>query len=217
MRYSSDLPRFSNAVMLSDREIIQHVTISPFFCHGYADVVNNMAKIGQISLERRAKLMADAPKQRLSNGLTSFGYDLTLAPRFKVFTNVHCAVVDPLNFDIGSFVDIEGDSCIIPPNSFCLAESVETIEMPTDTMAVCVGKSSYARCGVFVGITPIEAGWRGTVTIEMSNTTPIPARVHANQGIAQLVFFRNEDGCALSYADKKGKYQDQSGITLARG
>jgi dCTP deaminase len=150
----------------------------------------------------------------VSYGLTSYGYDVRVGRRFKVFTNVRCAVVDPKNFDRASFVDVEGDFCLIPPNSFALAETVEYLEIPRDIVAVCVGKSTYARCGIIVNVTPLEPEWRGKITIEISNTTPLPAKIYANEGIAQILFLRGEQVCKVSYGDKKGKYQDQKGLTL---
>jgi dCTP deaminase len=150
----------------------------------------------------------------ISFGLTSYGYDVRVGRKFKVFTNARCAVVDPKNFDPASFVDIEGDYCLIPPNSFALAETVEYLEIPRDIIAVCLGKSTYARIGIIVNITPLEPEWRGKITIEISNTTPLPAKIYANEGIAQILFFRADAVCETSYADKKGKYQDQKGLTL---
>jgi dCTP deaminase len=150
----------------------------------------------------------------ISYGVTSYGYDVRVGRKFKVFTNARCAVVDPKNFDPASFVDIESDSCLIPPNSFALAETVEYLEIPRDFIAICIGKSTYARCGIIVNITPLEPEWRGKITIEISNTTPLPAKVYANEGIAQILFFRADAVCQTSYADKKGKYQDQQGLTL---
>jgi dCTP deaminase len=150
----------------------------------------------------------------VSYGVTSYGYDVRVGRKFKVFTNAHCAVVDPKNFDPASFVDIEGDYCLIPPNSFALAETVEFLEIPRDIIAICVGKSTYARCGIIVNVTPLEPEWRGRVTIEISNTTPLPAKIYAGEGIAQILFLRTDAVCQTSYADKKGKYQDQKGLTL---
>jgi dCTP deaminase len=150
----------------------------------------------------------------ISYGVTSYGYDVRVGRRFKVFTNVRCAVVDPKHFDPDSFVDIEGDFCLIPPNSFALAETVEHLEIPRDVIGVCVGKSTYARCGIIVNVTPLEPEWRGRVTIEISNTTPLPAKIYAGEGIAQILFLKAEAVCRTSYADKKGKYQDQKGLTL---
>jgi dCTP deaminase len=149
----------------------------------------------------------------LSYGVSSYGYDVRVGRRFKLFTNVYGALVDPKNFVPTSFVDIEADSCIIPPNSFALAETVEYLEIPRDVICVCVGKSTYARCGIIVNVTPLEPEWRGKITIEISNTTPLPAKIYANEGIAQILFFRADAApCETSYADKKGKYQDQPGL-----
>jgi dCTP deaminase len=150
----------------------------------------------------------------ISYGVTSYGYDVRVGRNFKVFTNAHCVVVDPKHFDPQSFVDIEGDFCLIPPNSFALAETVEYLEVPRDVICVCLGKSTYARCGIIVNVTPLEPEWRGRVTIEISNTTPLPAKIYANEGIAQILFLKTDAVCRTSYADKKGKYQDQKGLTL---
>lgn len=150
----------------------------------------------------------------ISYGVSSYGYDVRVGRRFKVFTNARCAVVDPKNFDPASFVDMEGDWCLIPPNSFALAETVEYLEIPRDIVAICVGKSTFARCGIIVNVTPLEPEWRGKVTIEISNTTPLPAKIYANEGIAQILFLRADQVCRTSYADKRGKYQDQKGLTL---
>jgi dCTP deaminase len=150
----------------------------------------------------------------ISYGITSYGYDVRVGRNFKVFTNARCAVVDPKQFDPASFVDIEGEYCLIPPNSFALAETVEFFEIPRNILAICVGKSTYARCGIIVNVTPLEPEWRGRVTIEISNTTPLPAKIYAGEGIAQILFLRTDAVCETSYADKKGKYQDQQGLTL---
>jgi dCTP deaminase len=150
----------------------------------------------------------------ISYGVTSYGYDVRVGRRFKVFTNAFCAVVDPKHFDPASFVDIEADFCLIPPNSFALAETVEFLEIPRDIIAICVGKSTFARCGIIVNVTPLEPEWRGKITIEISNTTPLPAKIYAGEGIAQILFLRTEAVCETSYADKQGKYQDQQGLTL---
>ena len=149
----------------------------------------------------------------ISYGLSSYGYDIRVSSEFKVFTNLHSAVVDPKNFDPNSFVEIENDYCIIPPNSFALAKTVEYFRIPRSTVTVCVGKSTYARCGIIVNVTPFEPEWEGYVTLEISNTTPIPAKIYSNEGIAQVLFFEGDEECQISYADKKGKYQKQTGIT----
>jgi dCTP deaminase len=150
----------------------------------------------------------------ISYGLSSYGYDIRVANEFKVFTNINSTVVDPKNFDARSFVDVTSDLCIIPPNS--LAKTVEYFRIPRDVLTVCVGKSTYARCGLIVNVTPFEPEWEGFVTLEISNTTPLPARVYANEGIAQVLFFQSDEVCEVSYADKKGKYQGQQGLTLPR-
>ena len=150
----------------------------------------------------------------ISYGVTSYGYDVRVDRHFKVFTNVWGSTVDPKQFDPKSFVDVVGDSCIIPPNSFALAETIEYLEIPRNVLGICVGKSTYARCGIIVNVTPLEPEWRGRVTIEISNTTPLPAKIYAGEGIAQFLFLKSDDVCRISYADKKGKYQDQKGLTL---
>ena len=152
----------------------------------------------------------------ISYGLSSYGYDIRVADEFKVFTNINSTVVDPKNFDARSFVDLKTDICIIPPNSFALAKTIEYFRIPRDVLTVCVGKSTYARCGLIVNVTPFEPEWEGFVTLEISNTTPLPARVYANEGIAQVLFFQSDEPCEISYADKKGKYQKQQGLTLPR-
>ncbi|PYR78652.1 MAG: dCTP deaminase [Acidobacteria bacterium] len=152
----------------------------------------------------------------VSYGLSSYGYDIRVADEFKVFTNINSTVVDPKNFDARSFVDMKTDVCIIPPNSFALARTLEYFRIPRDVLTVCVGKSTYARCGLIVNVTPFEPEWEGYVTLEISNTTPLPARVYANEGIAQVLFFQSDEPCEVSYADKKGKYQKQQGLTLPR-
>lgn len=150
----------------------------------------------------------------ISYGLSSYGYDARVADEFKIFTNVDSAVVDPKDFAANSFVDRQTDVCVIPPNSFALARTVEYFRVPEDVLVICLGKSTYARCGIIVNVTPLEPEWRGRVTIEISNTTPLPAKIYANEGIAQILFLRAEAVCRTSYADKKGKYQDQPGLTL---
>ena len=152
----------------------------------------------------------------ISYGLSSYGYDIRVADEFKVFTNINSTVVDPKNFDARSFVDVKAGVCIIPPNSFALSRTVEYFRIPRDVLTVCVGKSTYARCGLIVNVTPFEPEWEGFVTLEISNTTPLPAKVYANEGIAQVLFFQSDEVCEVSYADKKGKYQRQQGLTLPK-
>ena len=152
----------------------------------------------------------------ISYGVSSYGYDVRVGDEFKVFTNVYNTVVDPKSFDPKSFVDIKADVCIIPPNSFALASTIEYFRIPRDVLTVCLGKSTYARCGIIVNVTPFEPEWEGHVTIEISNTTPLPAKIYANEGIAQVLFFQSDEPCARSYKDKKGKYQSQRGVTLPR-
>ena len=152
----------------------------------------------------------------ISYGVSSYGYDLRVSDEFKIFTNVNNAVVDPKNFDETSFVDFKGDVCIIPPNSFALGRSVEYFRIPRNVITVCLGKSTYARCGIITNVTPFEPEWEGYVTLEISNTTPLPAKIYANEGIAQVLFFESDDSPTISYADKKGKYQGQTGITTAK-
>jgi dCTP deaminase len=152
----------------------------------------------------------------ISYGLSSYGYDIRVGRRFKIFTNVNSAVVDPKSFSAESLVDFEGDRCIIPPNSFALAETVERVKLPRDVLGICLGKSTYARCGIIVNVTPIEPEWEGVITLEISNTTPLPAVIHANEGIAQLVFLQAEAVCERSYPERGGRYHRQEGLTLPR-
>lgn len=152
----------------------------------------------------------------ISYGASSYGYDIRCSNEFKVFSNVYNTVVDPKNFDENSFVDIQGDHCIMPPNSFALTRSVEYMRIPRDTLVLCIGKSSYARCGLIVNVTPLQPEWEGHITLEISNTTPLPAKVYANEGIAQLLFLRANLVCGQSYKDMAGKYQGQQGITLPK-
>jgi dCTP deaminase len=152
----------------------------------------------------------------ISYGLSSYGYDLRVSNEFKVFTNVYGSVVDPKSFDDRSFVDMETDVCVVPPNSFALARSVEYFRIPREVLTICVGKSTYARCGIIVNVTPFEPEWEGHVTLEISNTTPLPARIYANEGLAQVVFFQASEVCETSYADRAGKYMGQRGITIPR-
>ncbi|MBI4326506.1 MAG: dCTP deaminase [Chloroflexi bacterium] len=164
-------------------------------------------------VERQVRQL-DSSHRVISYGLSSYGYDLRVADEFKVFTNVFNTVVDPKNFDAKSFVDLQADVCIVPPNSFALARSIEYFRIPRDILTICLGKSTYARCGIIVNVTPFEPEWEGRVTLEISNTTPLPAKIYANEGLAQVLFFRAAQVCDVSYADRGGKYQKQRGITL---
>jgi dCTP deaminase len=152
----------------------------------------------------------------ISFGLSSYGYDLRVADEFKIFTNVNSAMIDPKNFDERSFVTVRSECAIIPPNSFALARSVEYFKIPRDVLTICVGKSTYARCGIIVNVTPFEPEWEGFVTLEISNTTPLPAKIYANEGLCQIIFFQGDEPCEISYKDRKGKYQAQKGIVLPK-
>jgi dCTP deaminase len=152
----------------------------------------------------------------ISYGVSSYGYDIRVADEFKIFTNINNTVIDPKNFDPRSFVDVKTDVCIVPPNSFALARTIEYFRIPRDVLTICLGKSTYARCGIIVNVTPFEPEWEGTVTLEISNTTPLPAKIYANEGIAQVLFFQSDEPCEMSYKDKKGKYQAQTGVTLPK-
>ncbi len=152
----------------------------------------------------------------ISFGTSSYGYDVRCAPEFKIFTNINSAIVDPKNFDESSFVDMKGEVCVIPPNSFALARTVEYFRIPREVLTICVGKSTYARCGIIVNVTPLEPEWEGHVTLEFSNTTTLPAKIYANEGIAQMIFFESDEVCATSYKDRGGKYQGQRGVTLPK-
>jgi len=182
--------------ILCDTQIRELIGIEPF--------EENIKRTGQVSF-----------------GVSSYGYDIRVGSVFKIFTNVNSEIIDPKKFSDRSFVTIDTDEIgtdhvLIPPNSFALCETVEYVSIPRDILAICVGKSTYARCGIIVNVTPIEPEWRGKITLEISNTTPLPAKIYANEGIAQLIFLRGERVCAVSYADKRGKYQDQKGLTLPR-
>jgi dCTP deaminase len=152
----------------------------------------------------------------ISYGLSSYGYDARCSPEFKIFTNVNNAIVDPKDFSPSSFVDRETDVCIIPPNSFALARTVEYFRIPRDVLVICLGKSTYARCGIIVNVTPLEPEWEGHVTLEFSNTTPLPAKIYANEGVCQFLFFKGDQACEVSYKDRAGKYMKQTGVTLPR-
>ncbi|MFN2195829.1 MAG: dCTP deaminase [Anaerolineales bacterium] len=175
--------------------------------------------IRQMALEHRMIEPFEPGQVRngvISYGVSSYGYDIRVADEFKIFTNVFSAVVDPKQFDPKSMVDYKGDICVIPPNSFALARTVEYFRIPRQVLTVCLGKSTYARCGIIVNVTPFEPEWEGYVTLEISNTTPLPAKIYANEGIAQVLFFEADEQCETSYADKKGKYQKQQTIELPR-
>jgi len=175
--------------------------------------------IRKMALEQRMiEPFADSQVRNgvISYGVSSYGYDIRVANEFKIFTNVFSAVVDPKMFDPRSMVDFKGDVCVIPPNSFALAKTIEYFRIPRQVLTVCLGKSTYARCGIIVNVTPFEPEWEGFVTLEISNTTPLPARIYANEGIAQVLFFEADEMCETSYADKKGKYQGQQSIVLPK-
>jgi dCTP deaminase len=163
---------------------------------------------GQVKIENNNKIV--------SYGTSSYGYDVRCAAEFKIFTNINSTIVDPKNFDDKNFVDFKGDVCIIPPNSFALARTIEKFKIPRDVLVICLGKSTYARCGIIVNVTPLEPEWEGYVTLEFSNTTPLPAKIYANEGVAQMLFFQSDEECETSYADKGGKYQGQEGVTLPK-
>ena len=152
----------------------------------------------------------------ISYGVSSYGYDIRVADEYKIFTNVNNSIIDPKNFDANSFVDFKGEVCIVPPNSFALARSVEYFKIPRKVLTICVGKSTYARCGIIVNVTPFEPEWEGYVTLEISNTTPLPAKIYSNEGLCQVLFFESDEDCEISYKDKSGKYLKQVGITLPK-
>lgn len=167
---------------------------------------------GMIEPFEESQVRGDA----VSYGVSSYGYDLRVADEYKIFTNVNSTVVDPKNFDNSNFVEVKANEILIPPNSFALARSVEYFRIPRKVLAVCLGKSTYARCGIICNVTPFEPEWEGHVTIEISNTTPLPAKIYSNEGICQVLFYESDEECAVSYKDKQGKYQGQQGITLPR-
>lgn len=166
--------------------------------------------------DQQIRRVSENTNKVISYGLSSYGYDIRVADEFKIFTNVYNSVVDPKNFREDAFVTVKRDVCVIPPNSFALARSVEYFRIPRNVLTICLGKSTYARCGIIVNVTPFEPQWEGHVTLEISNTTPLPAMIYANEGIAQVLFFESADECEVSYADRKGKYMMQQGITLPR-
>tara|TARA_Y100000739_G_scaffold227027_1_gene235708 strand:- start:212 stop:769 length:558 start_codon:yes stop_codon:yes gene_type:complete len=155
-------------------------------------------------------------KQKISYGLSSYGYDIRVTDEYKIFTNVNNSIIDPKRFDENSFVNFKGNVCIVPANSFALARSVEYFKIPRNVLTICLGKSTYARCGIIVNVTPFEPEWEGHVTLEISNTTPLPAKIYSNEGLCQVLFFESDEVCETSYKDKKGKYQKQTGITLPK-
>ena len=163
---------------------------------------------GQVRKNEQGKIV--------SFGTSSYGYDVRCADEFKIFTNINSTIVDPKDFDRNNFIDFKGNVCIIPPNSFALARTVEYFKVPRDTLVVCLGKSTYARCGIIVNVTPLEPEWEGHVTLEFSNTTPLPAKIYANEGVAQMLFYQSDEPCETSYKDRGGKYQGQTGVTLPR-
>jgi dCTP deaminase len=179
--------------------------------------------IRRLALESRmiepfepAQVKAVEGKRIVSYGTSSYGYDVRCSTEFKIFTNINSTIVDPKNFDEKNFVDYRGEVCIIPPNSFALARTVEHFRIPRNVLTICLGKSTYARCGIIVNVTPLEPEWEGHVTLEFSNTTPLPARVYANEGVAQMIFLESDEVCETSYRDRGGKYQGQKGVTLPR-
>lgn len=181
--------------------------------------LKNDAWIRRMSLEHRMIepfVENQVREEVISYGLSSYGYDIRVTNQFKIFTNVHSAIVDPKHFNPDSFIDYEGEVCVIPPNSFVLARTVEYFRIPRSILTMCIGKSTYARCGLIVNVTPFEPEWEGFVTLEISNTTPLPARIYANEGIAQVIFLEADEVCVTSYADRKGKYQAQREIVLPR-
>ena len=178
--------------------------------------IRRMAAQGMIEPFEPNQVRSVDGRKIVSYGTSSYGYDIRCANEFKVFTNINSTIVDPKNFDTASFVDVVSDVCIIPPNSFALARTVEYFRIPRNVLTVCLGKSTYARCGIIVNVTPFEPEWEGYVTLEFSNTTPLPAKIYANEGCAQVLFFEADEDCETSYKDRHGKYQGQVGVTLPR-
>jgi len=176
--------------------------------------IRRMAEHGMIEPFESGQVRDVANKRVISYGTSSYGYDVRCSTHFKVFTNINSATVDPKAFDEDSFVDVDGDVCIIPPNSFALASTVEYFRIPRNVLTICLGKSTYARCGIIVNVTPLEPEWEGHVTLEFSNTTTLPAKIYANEGVAQMLFFESDEVCETSYKDRGGKYQGQTGVTL---
>lgn len=176
--------------------------------------IRRMAQQGMITPFEAHQVRSGTQGKTISHGTSSYGYDVRCSNEFKVFTNIYSAIVDPKHFTPESFVDITSDVCIIPPNSFALARSVEYFKIPRNVLVICLGKSTYARCGIIVNVTPLEPEWEGHITLEFSNTTPLPAKIYANEGVAQLLFLESDEACETSYKDRGGKYQGQKGVTL---
>lgn len=176
--------------------------------------IRRMALSGMIRPFEPHQIRHQQDKKVISYGTSSYGYDVRCANLFKIFTNINSVIVDPKNFDSNSFLDVKADVCVIPPNSFVLAHTVEYFKIPRNVLTICVGKSTYARCGIIVNVTPLEPEWEGHVTLEFSNTTNLPAKIYANEGVAQMLFFESDEVCEVSYADRRGKYQGQKGVTL---
>ncbi len=174
------------------------------------------AEHGMIEPFEPGQVRANGDGRLISYGTSSYGYDIRCANEFKIFTNINTTIVDPKNFDPQSFVDVAASVCIIPPNSFALARTVEYFRVPRNVLTICLGKSTYARCGIIVNVTPLEPEWEGHVTLEFSNTTPLPAKIYANEGVAQVIFIESDDPCEISYRDRGGKYQGQRGVTLPK-
>ena len=175
-----------------------------------------MAAKGMIEPFEAGQVKEHQGKKVVSYGTSSYGYDIRCSAEFKIFTNINSTIVDPKEFDAKNFVDYRGDVCIIPPNSFALARTVEYFRIPRNVLTICLGKSTYARCGIIVNVTPFEPEWEGTATLEISNTTPLPAKIYANEGVAQMLFFESDEVCETSYRDRGGKYQGQRGVTLPK-
>ena len=178
--------------------------------------IRRMAAAGMIEPYEPGQVKEASGRRIVSYGTSSYGYDVRCATEFKIFTNINSTIVDPKAFDAKNFVDLEAEVCIIPPNSFALARTVEYFRIPRNVLTVCLGKSTYARCGIIVNVTPLEPEWEGHVTLEFSNTTPLPARIYANEGVAQMLFLESDEVCETSYRDRGGKYQGQRGVTLPR-
>lgn len=180
-------------------------------------IKNKVASMGLIEPFEPSQVRVNSAGHRvISYGTSSYGYDVRCAREFKVFTNINSATVDPKNFDENSFVDVISDVCVIPPNSFALARTIEYFKIPRNVLTICLGKSTYARCGIIVNVTPLEPEWQGHVTLEFSNTTTLPAKIYANEGVAQMLFFESDEVCETSYLDRGGKYQGQVGVTLPK-